>query len=566
MRRRHSCLRREPLATPSRVPLLVVMLSSLAGTSGAAADTAPALAPAPIALPQVRIDSLDTSRWPAVRVFATILDARGHPADVKALQSVAVREARRKSAPPLISFKNGVALDGRKDGRLRPAAKAAVAHSAVVLVSAHQHESLRKGSLGRRLKEAVGSTLKQFGKADRGQVLWVSDRIRAWWDLKGRTTLLSDVEETRRDCENARAEALSGLRPSLSGKAQAPPVGTDVCGLRDDIKDIGAALDSAAFEGFFPRPFGLGAPPYDHRRYCKPPREALASYGPISPENAQLQLEKRKEARLRGELLDYETSGIEEALRLLLRDGRPHEHKALLLLSDGHDGYLRDFDLCRESPPADCAQLAGHARATCVQAFLGRRAVAEQAAFRDEATHWLGVARAAGVRIYAVGIGPLGTRWELDRLRLLAERTGGTYREAETEADLAGATARMAAEVFGQVVIEFTHPTPELVQGTIAVDLVATLDPTKAAVGNSDLLVSRPAERPVPEPQTWRERATEAVEEGAAAAQELLGYRVFVVLLAVAAVLVGVVVLLVLFVVVRGMWRLARRLLGRTAT
>lgn len=518
----------------------------------------------PMVLPQARIDAVDLSAWPKVRVLASILDRRGTPVEVKAITKLEVRDGKRRSAPPYVAFVNGAPLEGRKDGKIWPGSKAGIKHATVVIVAGHQHDALRRGTLGQRLKEAVGGLLKKFAKTDRGNVLWVADRIRAWWDLKGRTTLLADVEEARGDCDAARAEALSGLPLSMSGKPEQPAPGTDVCGMRDDIKDVATALANTSYEGFFPRLFGLGTPPFDHTRYCKPPREALAGYGQITPENARMQKEKRDEMELRGESLDFVSSGMDEALRLLLRDGKADEFKSIVLVSDGKDGYLRDLDMCREAPPANCAEERGSKRERCIQEFLGKRVVAEQADFREKATHWLGVARAANVRIFAVGVGALGERWELDRLRLLAERSGGTYREAATEPDLAGAVALTGAELFDQVIIDFTHQAPEEAEATLDLKLQVELDSTM--VNGDPKLETRAYSADVPEIPGWKQVARDKVQDAAAAAQDLLGYRVYVIVGIALLVIIGLIVLLVTFLITRAIFRGIARLFRKVTS
>ncbi len=512
-------------------------------------------------LPQARIDGIDTSAWPKVRVLATILDRRGAPAEVKAISRLEVLDGKLRSRPPYIAFVNGAPLEGRKDGKLRPASKAGIGHATVLVVAGHQHEALRRGTLGQRLKESVGIVLKKFGKTDRGQLLWTADRISAWYDLKGRTTELTDIEAEYANCVAARQEARSGLPVSKSGKEKPPPPGTDVCGLRPDLKDVEATLQRTAYAGFFPRPFALGTPFYDHTRYCKPPRESLAGYDQISPENAKVRKAQRDEAELRGEPLPFQTSALDEALRLLIRDGQVSEEKSILFLSDGKDGYLYDFDLCRQTPPPVCAERTGRARETCIRDELSRRAIAAQGDFREKAVHWIGSARAAGIRIFAVGLANLGERWELDRLRLLAERSGGTYREVHSEPEIAGAVGRMASEVFDQVVIEFTHQEPEEAGTSLSLQLKIELDPT--IVGGETNLLARAREAAVPEPKTLRQRVTDAVIDATAAAQDLLGYRTYLIVGIIALVVVGLLTLLISFLVLRAIGRGIGRLFRR---
>ena len=90
------------------------------------------------------------------------------------------------------------------------------------------------------------------------------------------------------------------------------------------------------------------------------------------------------------------------------------------------------------------------------------------------------MARAAGVRFYAVGIrrpGVVTSPYDLDRLRLLAEKTGGTYREVGDSQPAIGAVSRTMTEVTGQLAIEFTHQSPDDIEERFSIRLSANLDP-----------------------------------------------------------------------------------------
>jgi hypothetical protein len=551
--------------TPAHRPSARLPLWTLALCCSLAAKTAGAepRAVAPIVLPQARIDAVDISGWPKVRVLATILDRRGQPVEVKAINSLIVQDATSRLAEPHAKFKNGQPLDGRKDAKIWPASKAGVAHAAAIVVVGHQHHALRSGSLGRRLKESVGTLLKRFGKTDRGQIFFYADRVKAWWGLKNRNNRLSDVEQTRSACADARADALSGGEITSYGTETQPPPGTDLCGLRGDAKDAEKVLESEAFSGFFPRLFNLGLPFFHPKRYpCKLPKETLDQYGQLKAEDWERENRERDAMKLAGQALDYETSALDMALRVLLRDGRPNEHKTLVLLSDGKDGYLFADDMCRQKAPPKCADLDKAARDRCVSELLDSATKQEQVDFARHAAHWIGVARAAGIRIFAVGIGSLGERWELDRLRVLAERTGGTYREAAEESDLAGAVNKMGAELFDQVVIDFEHQLPAEAGDKLELRLDLELEPTMVA-GETKLVTGR-FELPLPEPKTWRQVARDQVQDILAQAQDALGYRVYVWVGVALLVVVALVLLLITFFVVRGFIRLIGRIVRRS--
>lgn len=542
--------------------LLLGLAVALAPSRDSRADQEETREVPPIVLPQARVDAVDLSAWPKVRILATILDKRGAPVEVKAIRKLDVLDGKSRQAPPLVRFKNGQPLDGREDGKMWPASKAGVPHASAVVVVGHQHEALRLGSLGRRVKEALGTLLKRFGKTDRGQLLWYADRIKSWWGLKGRTSTLSDIEQTRKVCAEARSEALSGGPITMGSGESEPEPGTDLCGLRGDLKDVQALVDAKAYEGYFPRLFNLGAPFFVPSRYpCKLPRDVLDQFGPLTPENLQRKKEERDAMEVRGEPLDFQTSAMDEAMRLLLREARPGEQKSLILISDGKDGYLKADELCRQAPPARCAELGKRDRERCISDSLEDQVKRDQQEFKRHALHWIGAARAAGIRIFAVGVGALGERWELDRIRLLAERTGGTYREAAEEKDIAGAVAAMGAEIFEQVVIDFVHQSPETVAEELSVRLDLELEPTMFR--GDPKLRTLAFTVPVAEVPGWKQIVRTKVEDALIKAQDTLGYKVYVWVGIGILVFIGLVTLLITFFVLRGIFRLIARIFRR---
>ena len=439
-------------------------------------------APAPVArieLPQARVNGVDVSKYPQVRVFATLLDRAGKPLPLKAVKKLAVLD---KSKAPLVAFQNGAPLDKRKDAKLQTLDKAGVGTALGLVVVGHQDDALRQGSLGRRVKEGAVSAFKSLGKTDRVNVFWYGDRIYKYVGLKGMTGQLSDVEDgrVRKACRTARDEALAGGAITGAGspdKKLAP--GTDLCGLTADHKPVSDLLkgDNTAFQGYFPRLFNLGERFYRYSRYCTPPKEALDKFGEFTPANLRRTSDEREELLRKGEPIDWETSAFEEALRAVIQDGAPDERKTLVLLSDGRDGYLRDEAACIEHPPKQCEGQTKKALAECLSKFLLDRHIAEQADFKAKARYWIGLARAAHVQIYAVGLGMLGHDYELERLRLLAERTGGTFRVAEREEQISTQLVATMQEALGQVTIDFTVQQPVAEATSLDLKLQVELDP-----------------------------------------------------------------------------------------
>lgn len=521
-----------------------------------------ALSAPPIELPQVRIDRIDSSAFPHVRVLASFLDKRGRPVPLKVVKKLSVVDAKRKARPPYAAFALGQPLGGRKDCKLQGLDKTGIANAVVFVVAGYQDDALRRGSLGRRVKDAVAAAFKPLAKTDRANILWYGDRIYRHVGLKGRGGELSDIEDARKLCADARAEALAGGAVTGAGPGDkdhpAPPPGTDLCGLASDFKPMLDVVkgQQTAYEGYFPRLFGLGLPFWEHTRYCAPPPEALKGFGEFEGGNATRRASERDEQKAKGQALDFETDAFDEALRLLLQEGRPEERKSIVLISDGRDGYLRDLDLCRATPPEPCRSAPEAKRKACIDEFLRQRLITQQQQFRQRAEHWIGTARAADIRVFAVGLGTLGAPYELERLRVLAERSGGTYRQVDKEENLVGAVAATVGELTGALAIDFTHQEPEEAGAQLDLQLEVEMD---ASVGGGETRFrSTLVSAPIPVQPSWLERTERSVRAAVVAVQEAIGYRTFVLGVTAAAVLGGLLFLLLLFLVLRAVVRKAR--------
>ncbi|MCO4764189.1 MAG: hypothetical protein KC502_21940 [Myxococcales bacterium] len=569
-----SCLGslRLPASSPLRLSVLGLLVLGLAVVlpEGSYASKGPAR----VRLPQVRINQIDASAWPKVRVLATIIGRGTRPIKLDAIRKLEIRSGTSTAGPPLVVFKEGKLLKNKdpeapqaKEGKLWVSSKAGVATSAVIVVAGHEHPALKRGSLGPQLREAVGLLLKQFGKNDRVNVLWYSDRIRGAVGLRSYTGELQDLESPTiaTKCAQARAAALSGEDITLGPKGKDIAAGTDLCGLQGDAGALAKIVSDRAmtsFRGKFPRLFNLGKSFYDPTRYCDIPTDRLEGFGDgsLMPKNLKRTLQDREDRADNGEKLDFRTSAMDEALRILLREGRPGEQKALILISDGHDGYLDDIELCKRRPPRRCRQVKGKKRRKCVKKALDRRITVEQSMFRAKATKWLGLARSAEIKIFSLGIGSLARRDELQRLRLLAERTGGTYRSARSEALLAQKIGDLGNELLGQVVIDFTHPVPDEVEESLALRIKVRGATEK---GKKIRESSKVMKVPVTEAKTIKQTVIDGVTDILVSAQEALGYQVYVYVGIAVLVIVGLITLLLLFFITRFFFRLLGRLFGR---
>ena len=465
--------------------------------------SAMAEAPPPMTLPQARVDAIDTSGWPHVRVLATVLDASGHPVPPRALTKLAVVDPKARASGPLAQFRHGQAEAAFPGATLQTREKAGVPLAAMVVVAGYQHESLRDGPLGQRLKDALSAGWKRWVPGDRVNALWYGDRLYRHHALPGRQNALDDVELRRQACDLALAEARAGVDESTAGVWP--------CGLQADPKAVGALLKHAPFRGYFPRLFALGAPFDDVGRYCAPPPESLDGFGPFTAANARAQQDTQERAVSAGQPAAFSSSAWEEALFTLLTDTRPGEQPVLLLVSDGRDGYIGDVALCQAHPPPACAALlsdttpAGKTRVqSCIADVLGQRVAAAQQEFAVRAASWLALLRAAGIRVFAVGLGSTGRDFELERLRLLAERSGGTWRLAADDDAVGPAVLATMAELSGQLVVDVDVPVradmgrPTTLDLALEVELDPKLTRVQTQLAGADVEMAHPRLRTSP--------------------------------------------------------------------
>lgn len=554
----------------------------------------------PIVLPQIRIDQVDLTAWPKVRMLATVVDGRGAPVELKGILKLDVLDGSKKATvasknnPALVSFEKGVALNNRKDAKLMPRAEAKIGLGAVMVVQGYG--STVEPIAQQRIREGAAALFKGLGKGDRGNLVWYNDRVKFVTGLKNNNTRLSDAEapELQKKCSEARTEAKSGgpitLGPPATKDAPAPPPGTHLCGLHADLSAAADMAKNEAFTGQFPRLFNLGPPFWDIARYCSPPGGALEGFGTFAKADYEKAKAEREEALLKGAASDFNTSALDMALRLLVDDGKPTEQLALILLSDGRDGWVWDLPTCAEHPPKPCdvfdpaspinadrinnlksdgAKAAERYKLAldskrCVEKnqLLTARLAKGQQLFHEKAQQWIGLARAAGIRIFAVGLrraGVLTNPYDLERLRLLAEKTGGTYREVGDGQSPVVMVKRTMAEVTGQIAVEFTHQDPDAVAdagGNLALRLSVSLDPKLESADNPGTqLASDPVTAALPKAVPILTQLKDVAWSLLVRIQELMGYEVYVIFGYVLTVAAMLLTMLIIYKLVRKIFK-----------
>lgn len=403
--------------------------------------------------PQAKINWIDASEAPRIRVYFSVLDRLLRPLPPRLASEI---EILRHNTPdshrgePVVRFEDMVA-QGAEGAEVQPLAKREEGRDIVLVVPGHQGPELRDGLLGPQQRAAVSLLLKRLGPDDRVNVVWYSDRLQTYVAREGKRGELSDLADSRARCDEELREQYTtwGEEPTDT----APPS----CGLTAEPDLLAEVLARVPFRGYYPRLLGVDGP-----GLCIAPRHPPLAHGRD------------------GEPAIATGGAIDEAFRLLLRYGRADRPRLMFLLSDGKDGYLEADEDCRlhfeaeveaqlRAIQQECRRAPGGYRA-CLAARdlngtrrrllgihekkLDERITLAQQRFRDERlVAWLALARAAGVRVFAVAY-PTARPHERERLEVLAYRTGGTFRQADEASELPGLVGQLLDEIGGQYVAD----------------------------------------------------------------------------------------------------------------
>lgn len=406
--------------------------------------------------PQAKIDGIDVTGAPRVRLFVSFLDKnlRPVPLDKWLVKLVVYEKPAKGKSEELFSFANGEpafpeAVEGEPEPPIDrddpPSVKSAGEDEggmAVVVVAPGFGDAAFLGDLGLRVKEAVGEVFKRLGKQHRMNLVWVADRLSTWVEARGRTAELTELTPTILDqCAATELRALErhGEAPDEGAEAAAPAGDDAVCGLTTKYGDFDKIVQTTSFGGFYPHLFGLGM------EMCGVPKE---------PRAATRVFTEGEEASAAG---DLGPPALDTALRMLVEGAAPGQPKALVLVGDGRDGYVYPENECRDFVKESCRRrgLVYSAEKKCVEDDLGKLVIKSQELFRARLPAWLGLARAAGVRIFSVVL-PDAKPHDRERLEILAWKTGGTARVAGEATELADKVIDVVDELSSGLVISFT--------------------------------------------------------------------------------------------------------------
>jgi hypothetical protein len=424
---------------------------------------------------QVKVNWVDMSEAPKVRIFASLLDRRFKTVALDDIKRVTVIETpRRGDKTTLFTIDREQEtvvwpeeFAHRAEEELQPTLTLGEEQldgmASVVVVNGYDgtidesSPGYRDSELGARVLGGVSLFFQQLGKANRMNVIWYSDALRTWIDAPGRQgefTYLSP--RTRADCEEAILKSLEDP-PEETEEASAESV---TCGLTAKYETFLTILATGdnVFEGAYPRLFNLDWRPYQSAQapgdYCRKPEVKRRK-------PRKLMEDDDEEETAVGDPLAVEPwltepSAMDLGLEMLIRDAARGQQKTLVLLSDGKDGYVHRLRECKTQWRLNgpCRGLQGRASRDCINEWLKKAVAREQSRFSPKAERWIALAKAAGIRIFSV-VHPMAETHERERLEVLSFKTGGTARVARSVNDLDSAYADLIDELNGQLVLEF---------------------------------------------------------------------------------------------------------------
>ncbi|MCB9728099.1 MAG: hypothetical protein H6744_11450 [Deltaproteobacteria bacterium] len=426
-------------------PLLGALALAAALVPGAAGGSVPGF-------PQAKINHIDTSAAPRIKVYVSLLDARLRQVPEKWPDEITVyQKPEGEKRVELFSIVDGEPQFPKpEDADKAPevpkeelpvvtiAGDDERGMAAVVVIPGYNDIAYSEGTLGERVKGGAGLFFKKLGKSNRMNAIWYNDFVSTWVEAKGRTMQLTPLtDEIRERCrawELLQAEH-HGEEPEEPSEELDPSEAH--CGLTTKYEDLGKIIEAETFKGFYPNLFGLSSP------LCtdKPQQERMAT-GALNRD---------------GEAEAYGPPAIEVALEMLVKGALPGQPRALILLGDGRDGYIYRDRECRDHLRAVCAETNttyAHVK-KCIDDAMDKAAIKEQELFREHLPGWLALAKSAGIRIFSV-VDPLASPSARERMEVLAWRSGGTARVAEDANEVVDLYSDLTAELSGQHVISFT--------------------------------------------------------------------------------------------------------------
>jgi hypothetical protein len=482
--------------------------------------------------PQAKIDHIQVDETGRLRLFVTYLDKEKQAVPLSLVTRLEVKLSAGRGESAALAFESGkpvIPEDERGDPfrgtkpSQTPRAKAEVSLGVLLVAPAYVESPLGSmlvdAAYTRRLdtsmRNGIADFTKQLGPKDYANVILYGDFPYSWIPSKGYESKLTNLAPLalREECAAAAKHLLTlaeAPKPTQGGDLR--DLGVEACSLisdRSKLKDVVAT--SLNLGGYWPNFLGISRPPMT----------------PLPGHEQQKPLE---------ELDPTMKTVMDEALTMLVKSRAPLDQRALVLITDGRDGYLGTHDDAMRTFEGDCARRhadpdpeelrkAGRAaerqrlregvtllRKICHQGLLASYLHEEQKAFASKAKRWLALAHAAGVRIHVVGFHSDRNRertFELARLQLLADESGGTYREARSPDELYDEVMRLADELNHQYVVELDLPfdSGAKVKASLVIDAESS---ARVITDTIEIVVPERARRG---PVGWVERGMRWLEE-----------------------------------------------------
>ncbi|MBR56640.1 MAG: hypothetical protein CMH54_01135 [Myxococcales bacterium] len=368
----------------------------------------------------------------------------------------------------------------------------------VLVVSAHKDmDSAAQGYI----RSAVSEIFKELPGSARVNLIWVTDGLHYFVAHPDRGAEFTDYWEVQSEteihqfCRKADVDFYNEVAKKGVSKAVHP------CGLVGEWKDLETAIEEsgeASFEGQYPSILGL---PW---RYCpNATPKVFHSRDRRDPENRSPLDDEELEKRVR-------TGGIDVAAELLTRYRRPGGYSLLVYLGDGVDGYTQTLARCQDSIAATCREDKGatdkcvtnerreagiskkKARRRCQKKCISRRmakavGTIQQEPFLEKATTLLPLLRANQIRLQTVLL-PSADSYVVERMRLLSNKSGGTFRMADSGDSFVKEARAAITELTSSLVIDL-RPTgaDKFLEGeTLEVRLAASVIGDRRNISKTD--------------------------------------------------------------------------------
>lgn len=435
------------------------MLAPLFLTTALALSASPAHAD----FPQLKINHIDTSQAPKIRIWASIAKYNFRPPGDKEITEVVVYKKPEGQSPvELFGFDKGQVVMPKslsdeekkaKEAKMAPelalAAELDQGQAIVVLSPGHQEAEYREGTLGERSRAAAGLFFKKLGKNNLMNALWYNDFVFSYVHSAERSGGFAKLDAEIDKCNKWEKDTLKlhGLTPEEL--AELDPTGGEGfkpgeahCGLTKEYGEFSKYYGKMSYDGFWPQLFGL------QQKLCVTPQHEIKRTGLAGGDDGP------------GKRL----TAFQTALEMLARHPDPAMPKILIISSDGRDGYIDAVSDCRAKYQLECqgdpavtgkkGREQREAMNTCINGKLKSDIAVEQGSFLEKLPTWLGLAKAANIRIYSI-IHPNAAPHMRERLEVLSWRTGGTARFARDANEVVDLHEVVIAELNNQIVVTF---------------------------------------------------------------------------------------------------------------